>query len=151
MSTDTTPEVTGFIHEAAFYDSDVELLDVVIPFLEEAVQAGQPAVAALDERGNGLVRAALREQSGVLFVDGMAEHQGPANTITAYRGSSPSRSRSGPARSGLRGVCHSRQRGHHGNGGRATRPPSTGCTRTFPCGGSARTTHGSRRSECWTR
>lgn len=85
MSADTTSDATGLIHEVAFYDSDVELLDVVIPFLEEAVQAGQPAVAALDERGNGLVRAALREQSGVLFVDGMAQHQGPANTITAYR------------------------------------------------------------------
>lgn len=85
MSTDTTFQQTGFIHEAAFYDSDDGLLDIVIPFLEEAVRAGEPAVAALDERGNELVRAALREQSGVLFVDGLAQHKRPANTITAYR------------------------------------------------------------------
>ena len=85
MSTDTISQTTGFIHEAAFYDSDGGLLDIVIPFLEEAVEAGEPAVAALDERGNGLVRAALREQSGVLFVDGLAQHERPANTITAYR------------------------------------------------------------------
>jgi anti-sigma regulatory factor (Ser/Thr protein kinase) len=85
MSTHTTSQKTGFIHEAAFYDSDSVLLDVVIPFLEEAVQAGEPAVAALDERGNRLVRAALRDQSGVLFVDGSAQRRGPADTITAYR------------------------------------------------------------------
>lgn len=85
MSTDTISQTTGFIHEAAFYDSDGGLLGVVVPFLEEAVQAGEPAVAALDERGNGLVRAALREQSGVLFVDAVAQHRGPANTVTAYR------------------------------------------------------------------
>src|SRR5687768_11482474 len=84
MSTNMS-ERTGFIHEAALYGSDDALLEVVIPFLEEAVQAGQPAVAALDERGNGLVRAALREESGVLFVDGQAHHRRPANTITAYQ------------------------------------------------------------------
>ena len=85
MSTETTSEKTGFIHEAAFYDSDGALLDVVIPFLEEAVQAGEPAVAALDERSSGLVRAALREQSAVLFFDGSAQHRRPASTITAYQ------------------------------------------------------------------
>ena len=85
MSTDTTSEKAGFIHEAAFYDSDGALLEVVIPFLEEAVQAGEPAVVALDERGNGLVRAALREPPGVLFVDGLAQHNRPANTVAAYR------------------------------------------------------------------
>ena len=85
MSTDTISRQTGFIHEAALYDSEGGLLDIVIPFLEEAVQAGDPAVAALDERGNELVRAALREQAGVLFVDGLAQHKRPANTIAAYR------------------------------------------------------------------
>jgi anti-sigma regulatory factor (Ser/Thr protein kinase) len=85
MSTDTTSERTGFIHEAAFYDSDGGILDVVIPFLDEAVQAGEPAVVALDEPGNGLVRAALREPSGVLFVDGLAQHKRPATTVAAYR------------------------------------------------------------------
>ena len=85
MSTSTISQTTGFIHEAAFYDSEGGLLDIVIPFLEEAIDAGEPAVVALDERGNGLVRDALREHAGVLFVDGLAQHMRPANTITAYR------------------------------------------------------------------
>lgn len=84
MSTDTS-ERTGFIHEAAFYDSDDVFLEVVIPFLEQAVRAGEPAVAALDERCNRLVRDALGVQSGVLFVDGSTQHRRPANTVTAYR------------------------------------------------------------------
>ena len=85
MSTDTATENAGFVHEAACYESDGELLEVVIPFLEEAVQAGQPTVAALDERGNDLVRAALREPSRVLFIDSNAQRTGPANTVRAYR------------------------------------------------------------------
>jgi anti-sigma regulatory factor (Ser/Thr protein kinase) len=85
MSTAAVSGDTSFIHEAAFYDSDGGLLEVVIPFLEEAVEAGEPAVAALDERGNGLVRAALGEPSSVLFVDGYAQHSRPANTVKAYQ------------------------------------------------------------------
>ena len=85
MSTDTVAPTAGFIHEAALHDSDEGLLEVVIPFVEEAVRAGQPAVVALDERGNGLVRAALREPSAVLFVDGSAQHTRPADTVAAYR------------------------------------------------------------------
>jgi anti-sigma regulatory factor (Ser/Thr protein kinase) len=57
----------------------------VIPFLEEALEAGDPAVAALDERSNDLVRAALGEPSGVLFVDGHAQQKRPANTVRAYQ------------------------------------------------------------------
>lgn len=85
MSTHAATGPTGFIHEAAFYDSDGGLLEIVIPFLEEALLAGDPAVAALDEPGNDLIRAALREPSRVLFVDGSAQHKRPAKTIQAYR------------------------------------------------------------------
>jgi anti-sigma regulatory factor (Ser/Thr protein kinase) len=85
MGTDTTSGRPLFIHEAAFYDSDRGLLEVVIPFLEEAIGAGEPAVAALDEPGSRLVRTALSEQSGVLFLEDTAQHARPANTIAAYR------------------------------------------------------------------
>jgi len=85
VSTDTAIGTTGFVHEAALYDSDGGLLEVVVPFLEEALLAGDPAVAALDERGNDLVRAALHEPSRVLFVDGDAQHTRPANAVQAYR------------------------------------------------------------------
>ena len=84
MSTAAVSGNTSFIHEAAFYDLTAGL-EVVIPFLEEAVEAGEPAVAALDERGNGLVRAALGEPSSVLFVDGYAQHTRPANTVKSYQ------------------------------------------------------------------
>ena len=66
----------------------------MIPFLEEAVEAGEPAVAALDERGNGLVRAALGEPSSVLFVDGYAQRD-PPTPSSPTRNCSPSRSHSG--------------------------------------------------------
>ena len=68
----------------------------MIPFLEEAVEAGEPAVAALDERGNGLVRAALGEPSSVLFVDGYAQHRATRQHRQVLpENCSPSRSHSG--------------------------------------------------------
>jgi anti-sigma regulatory factor (Ser/Thr protein kinase) len=85
VSTHAATGNTGFIHEAALYDSDVALLEIVVPFLEEALRVGDPAVVALDERGNDLVRAALHEPSAVLVVDGFAQHRRPANTVRAYR------------------------------------------------------------------
>jgi anti-sigma regulatory factor (Ser/Thr protein kinase) len=85
MSMDTATADTRFIHEATFYDSDGALLEMVVSFLEEALQAGEPAVAALDQRGNDLIRAALGERPGLLFVDGYAQYQRPANTVQAFR------------------------------------------------------------------
>ena len=40
----------GFIHQALIYGSDQEFIDVALPFVEEAVAAGEPALVAVQER-----------------------------------------------------------------------------------------------------
>jgi hypothetical protein len=48
----------GYVHEAVLYESDEEFLDVVVPFLQEGVAAGEPYLVALWASTTGLVRAA---------------------------------------------------------------------------------------------
>jgi anti-sigma regulatory factor (Ser/Thr protein kinase) len=75
----------GHYHEAICYDSDENLLTVVVPFLLDGVAAGEPAIASLDDRHTALVRAALPADSGVEFLDGGATYAKPAAAIQAYR------------------------------------------------------------------
>src|SRR4051795_63154 len=47
------------VHEAMFYDSDAELLRIVVPFLEQGLAAAEPTVVAVDDRAAELLRAAV--------------------------------------------------------------------------------------------
>jgi anti-sigma regulatory factor (Ser/Thr protein kinase) len=76
---------TGFFHEAAFYGSDEEFLEVVLPFLRDGVAAGEPTVSLFGERNQGLVRAALGSRSGVVFIDGGRHYLRPAVAIRRHR------------------------------------------------------------------
>src|SRR5918994_981185 len=49
----------GFAHRALIYDSDQEFMDVVVPFVDEALAADQPTLAAVQERHVENLRAAL--------------------------------------------------------------------------------------------
>jgi anti-sigma regulatory factor (Ser/Thr protein kinase) len=56
----------GFVHQALIYGSDQEFLDVAVPFVEEAVEAGEPALVAVQEGNVRGLRAALgRSTPGV--------------------------------------------------------------------------------------
>ena len=60
MSTGAAAGHVGYLHEAAVYDSDDELLGVVVPHLEAAVAAGEPAFACAPRRSRPtLVRSAM--------------------------------------------------------------------------------------------
>jgi anti-sigma regulatory factor (Ser/Thr protein kinase) len=51
--------VTSFVHRAFLYRDDTEWLDEIVPFLREAVIAGDPALAAVSNRRIELLREAL--------------------------------------------------------------------------------------------
>jgi hypothetical protein len=59
----------GYFHEAACYDSDDEFLSIVVPFLEGAIEAGEPTVVALHDANEKLVRGAVRDASSLSFAD----------------------------------------------------------------------------------
>lgn len=75
----------GFFHETALYGSDDELLDIVVPFLCDGVQAGEPVIVTFDEHNAALTRSALADAAGITFLPGVDQHSRPATTIRAYR------------------------------------------------------------------
>jgi len=59
MRTNAAAGHRGYVHEALCYGSEEEFLGVVVPFLEEGVQAGEPTVVTLGEANAALVRAVM--------------------------------------------------------------------------------------------
>lgn len=85
MRTGAAAGHSGYFHEAAFYGSDDELLDLVVPFVTGGVAAGEPTMVALDDRSSDLVRAAVGDASGVTFLPHASQYTRPALTIKHYR------------------------------------------------------------------
>jgi anti-sigma regulatory factor (Ser/Thr protein kinase) len=75
----------GYYHETAFYGSDDEFLDVVVPFLLDGVAAGEPTISTLAERNADLVRRAIGDASGVRFLSGSMHYARPTSTIIDYQ------------------------------------------------------------------
>lgn len=75
----------GFFHEGAFYDSDEEFLALVVPFLTEGIDAGEPVLVAFPEPKVAMLRAALPDASAVTFLVGDAQYNRPASTIRNFR------------------------------------------------------------------
>lgn len=75
----------GYYHEALCYDSDEALLTTVVPFLLDAVAAGEPAVVSVGERNAALLRSALPAGSGVSFLSGGSMYARPTAAIRSYR------------------------------------------------------------------
>lgn len=74
----------GYFHEAALYSSDDELLEIVIPFLAEGVAAGEPTLVVLGEQREELVRRAMSDDCGVVFMSS-TQYTRPASAIKRYR------------------------------------------------------------------
>lgn len=73
-----------FVHEAFLYQSDDEVLSVVVPFLREALEHGDAAVVDVDVRKANLLRRELgRHAEGVEFVD-RSLYTNPASAIREY-------------------------------------------------------------------
>ncbi len=73
---------SAFRHQVAFYESDRGFLDIVTPFLQQGVAAGEPTVAALNRSHATLVRTAL-PGPGVTYLPDGFEPDRPAITIKA--------------------------------------------------------------------
>lgn len=71
----------GYFHEAAVYDTDEELLDLVVPHIEGGVAAGEPTAVALQQREAALVRRAVGEARGVTYLAPMAPDERPPVAI----------------------------------------------------------------------
>jgi AcrR family transcriptional regulator len=73
-------------HEALVYSSGEEFLARVLPFLQEGLAAGQPAIAALSPEKFAPVREALgHEGKRVSFVDASTHYRRPSNALAEYR------------------------------------------------------------------
>jgi anti-sigma regulatory factor (Ser/Thr protein kinase) len=59
MRTGAATGHVGCLHEAVIYDSDDELVAILVPYLEAGIAAGEPAVASLSTEQGALVRSAL--------------------------------------------------------------------------------------------
>ena len=76
---------SGYFHETALYGDDNELLDVVVPFLQGGLDAGEPTVVTFAERNTNLVRAVMGPDSGVRFLPGADQYARPATAIRTYQ------------------------------------------------------------------
>jgi len=72
-------------HEAALYGSDEECLAVVVPFLRNGVEAGEPTLIGSSEPTSALLRAAAEVPGVVLLDDTDGSRARPASVIRANR------------------------------------------------------------------
>jgi transcriptional regulator with XRE-family HTH domain len=72
-------------HQALLYGSDAEFLDTAAPFLAEAVDRDEPALAVTTEANIELLRERLgRTARGVEFADRSAWYRTPSTALGAY-------------------------------------------------------------------
>ena len=75
----------GNFHEAGFYGSDGEFLDLIVPFVTEGLANDEPVLIGYDTRKCDLLREALPQPSGVHFLVDKTLYSTPARAIEAYR------------------------------------------------------------------
>jgi anti-sigma regulatory factor (Ser/Thr protein kinase) len=76
----------GHFHEAGFYASDEEFRDLIVPFAEEGVAAGEPVILSYDDRKSGLLRSWLKDPAAVTFIGAAALYSTPTRAIATYQG-----------------------------------------------------------------
>jgi anti-sigma regulatory factor (Ser/Thr protein kinase) len=76
----------AFRHEALFYSGDDGFLAGTVPFLTEAVTAGEPSLVVVSAARIAMLRAALEQDADrVFFADMAAVGRNPARIIPAWR------------------------------------------------------------------
>lgn len=75
----------GAFHQAAFYSSDTEFLDLVVPFIADGLAAGEPTIAAFAPGNQALVRKAFGNNAGLIYFEGEDRYTRPARAIRRYR------------------------------------------------------------------
>jgi anti-sigma regulatory factor (Ser/Thr protein kinase) len=85
MRTGAAANHNGYFHEAVFYRSESELLDVAVPFLRGGIEAGEPTIVGFGVPHTKLIRDALPGLP-IEFLSGGEMYARPASAIAAYRG-----------------------------------------------------------------
>ncbi|MFI9006322.1 anti-sigma factor RsbA family regulatory protein [Actinosynnema sp. NPDC053489] len=75
----------GYFHEVAFCGGDEDYRRVVVPFVDEGVAACEPVVVACRPANERLVREAIADPRGVVFLPGAGQYDRPTEAIVAYR------------------------------------------------------------------
>jgi anti-sigma regulatory factor (Ser/Thr protein kinase) len=77
---------TGFAHEALLYGGDHDFLDGAMPFVQEAVEAGEPTLLVLSADKLDSIKAELNGDGQRVFFADMAQvGENPARIIPAWR------------------------------------------------------------------
>ena len=84
MRSGAATDHVGYFHETAFYDSDEVFVDIVAPFLQDGVDAGEPTVVACSPTNAALLERAV-DWSSVMVLPGPDQYARPARTIKDYR------------------------------------------------------------------
>lgn len=80
-----TPQPSPFAHGALFYDDMDDFLDGTVPFLAAGIDAGEPALVAVNSRKVDALRAALPHANGaVQFVDVTELGRNPGRLISSW-------------------------------------------------------------------
>ena len=85
MRTGAARSHVGHYHEAGFYGSDAEFADLIVPFVEEGVAAGEPVIIGYDDRKADLLRSRLADSAAVEFIGDQSLYASPARAIASYQ------------------------------------------------------------------
>ena len=78
--------MTGFDHEAVFYDGEEGFLAEMVPYVQEGIDAGEAVLVAVSKRKIGLMRERLgADADAVEFADMAAVGTNPARIIPVWR------------------------------------------------------------------
>jgi anti-sigma regulatory factor (Ser/Thr protein kinase) len=72
------------VHQALFYDSDDDLLDAVVPFVEDGLKSSEPTLVVLNTRAAALLRDAVGHPD-LVFLGERTRRHNPAGTIRHQR------------------------------------------------------------------
>jgi anti-sigma regulatory factor (Ser/Thr protein kinase) len=100
-------------HDVGFYRSDAEFRQLIVPFVEEGVAAGQPVIIGYDDRKASLLRSWLRNPAAVTFLAGTGLYATPARAIASYWRMFEQHTAAGATQIRIAGDVP-----HEGNGGR---------------------------------
>jgi hypothetical protein len=96
-----------------FYGSDAEFGALIVPFIEEALAAGEPVIIGYDDRKAGLLRSWLSDPAAVTFIADNSLYATPVRAIASYWRMFEEHIGAGATRIRIAGDVP-----HEGNGGR---------------------------------
>jgi anti-sigma regulatory factor (Ser/Thr protein kinase) len=77
--------VDGYVHEVGFYASDEEFADLILPFVHEGIETGEPVIFAYDEHKTNLLHDWLLDSAAVTYITDAGPYATPAKALGAWR------------------------------------------------------------------